>query len=508
MKTARITAVYGDVVGIVADEMVGSFVEHMGSCVYNGIYEPDHATADTNGFRGDVLALVKALKLSVLRYPGGNYSSGYRWRDTVGPVAERPARLDLAWRTVEPNTFGLSEFFNWAGRAGAHTIMTLNLGTATLQDACDLVEYANFPSGTALSDLRIAHGRKAPYDIQTWCLGNELDGPWQIGHKDAREYGRLAAETARAIRKIDPDLQLVAVGSSHEQLPTYPEWNREVLMHLYEDVEYLSMHKYIGKPGQTTAEYLAAPLEMDLQINETVAVMDYVKACLRSKRTLHIAFDEYMPSNSDWKGEPEPWQTGAVRDMAIYSLEDALVLGGMLLSLLRHCDRVKIACQAILVNVIPLILAEKGGPAWANATYYPMLDVSLFGRGQVLHSLLHSPDMEAGRFGRVPALDHVCVWHGDTRELTVFAVNRSGEPLALELRTYDFGSKLYPFMHTALTGALTDKNPINARQTVVPRELPITNAGDTAFILPPYSWNTLRLRAEDEPACPTEGFSH
>ena len=498
MKKATITAVRDFTVATVADELLGSFVEHMGSCVYNGIYEPGHPTADADGYRGDVLALAKALRLKVLRYPGGNYASGYRWRDIVGPRAERPARLELAWRTIEPNTFGLAEFVKWAGLVGSDVIMALNLGTGTLQDACDLVEYANFPRGTYLSDLRISHGQAKPYGFKTWCLGNELDGAWQIGHKDAREYGRLAAETARAIRKIDPALQLVAVGSSHEQLPTYPEWNREVLMHVYEDVEYLSMHKYIGKPGQTTAEYLAAPLEMEQQIRETIAVCDHVKACLRSRRTMQLAFDEYMPSNPDWKGEPEPWQTGAVRDMAIYSLEDALVLGGMMLTLLRNCDRVKIACQAILVNVIPLILAEKGGDAWANATYYPMLDVSLYGRGQVLRTTLDSPMMAAGRFDDVPALDQVCVWHEAEGELTLFVINRSAEEVPLVLHAHDFGKALRPFTHSALHGALAAKNPSAARLGVCPREMPapVTDGDGATWRIPAHSWNTIRVRVE------------
>lgn len=494
MKQAKITAVAGYEIGAVDDRLFGSFVEHMGSCVYNGIFQPGHPTADTDGFRGDVLALAKALRLSVLRYPGGNYVSGYRWRDTVGPVARRPTRLDLAWRTIEPNTFGLAEFAKWAEQVGSDIIMTLNLGTGNQQDACDLVEYMNFPGGTTLSDLRAAHGKREPYGIKTWCLGNEMDGPWQIGHKTSGEYARLAVEIARALRKIDPALSFVAVGSSHEMLDTYPEWNREVLMQLYDDVEYLSMHKYIGRPDNTQAEYLISPLDMEQQIRETIAICDHVKAVKRSKKTMWIAFDEYMPSNPDWKGEPEPWQTGAVRDMAIYSMEDTLVFGSMLLTLLRHCDRVKIACQAILVNVIPLIVAEKDCLAWGNAPYYAMLDVSLYGRGHVLQTKAASPLMQAGRFGEAPVLDHICVHFPETGEMTLFVINRGEEELTLSLETFGFAKSKETISHAALYGALQDKNDRSHPSRLTPREMAVTP--DPIWTLPAYSWNTIRLREQ------------
>jgi alpha-N-arabinofuranosidase len=495
MKTAKMTADKDFRIGKVEDRLIGSFVEHMGSCVYNGIFEPGHPQADENGFRRDVLELVKALKLAVIRYPGGNFASGYDWEDTVGP--DRPVTMDLAWQALNPNTFGLDEFIKWAGQVGAEPIMTFNLGTGSPKDACRLLEYANFPGGTRLSNRRIAHGRKDPYNIRTWCLGNELDGEWQICHKTAAEYGRIAAETARMLRAMDPSLELIVVGSSFNKMPTFPEWDREVMMQTYNDVDFLSLHKYILREGRPLNEYLAMPLEMESQIREIITTCDYVKSCLRSKKTMMLSFDEFMPANPDQVVLPEPWQIGAERDMANYSLEDALVFGMLLLSLLRHCDRVKIACQAILINVVPLILAKKNGPAWANTTYYPMLHLSRYGRGEVLDTILEGPRYAAGEYGDVDGLDHVAVYHAESGEVDVFCVNRTAEPIAFsfEARGFDSGFRLAE--HIALDGDSKARNTMDQPLACVPRNVLDSMESDGSSVrLSAYSWNVLRYVKE------------
>jgi alpha-L-arabinofuranosidase len=221
MLTAAVSFDPAFVVGVVGRRLFGSFVEHMGRCVYSGIFEPGHPSADEEGFRGDVLALTWELGVSVVRYPGGNFVSGYRWEDSVGPVELRPRRLELAWHSMESNEFGLDEFIRWAAKAGVEPMMAVNLGPRGGAEALDVLEYMNFPAGTALSDLRVAHGAVAPYGVRMWCLGNEMDGPWQIGHKTAAEYGRLAAETGKAMRMVDPGLELVACGSSSSSMPTF-----------------------------------------------------------------------------------------------------------------------------------------------------------------------------------------------------------------------------------------------------------------------------------------------
>ncbi|HEY0827824.1 MAG TPA: alpha-N-arabinofuranosidase [Bacilli bacterium] len=494
MKDARIIISKDFKIGKTHDRLFGSFVEHMGSVVYNGIYEPGHATADADGFRRDVFDMVKELNLSVIRYPGGNFSSGYNWEDGIGPKENRPVRLDIAWKAIEPNSFGLNEFMKWVHKLGADPIMTVNLGTRGINEARDIMEYCNFAGGTYWSDLRKTHGIKDPYRIKTWCLGNELDGEWQIARKTADDYGMLACETAKAMKWIDSDIELVAVGSSARHMPTFPEWDKTVLTHTYDHVEYLSMHNYIGKRENDTPTYLAMPLDMEKQIQEVVATCDYVKSVKRSKKTMKISFDEW----NVWKApdvEYTPWQTGSPYDWVRFNMEDALVFGSAMLTLLKNADRIHIACQSLLVNTIPLILTEKGGQAWRNSTYYPFAHVSQYGRGEVLRCVVDSPKYDTASYTDVPVVDSVTVFNEEKAELTVFAINRSDEPVLLNLDIRDFNEytllEHIVLKHETLGAVNTAENPLE----VCPRKCHDTSIGSglAVSMLDKYSWNVIRF---------------
>jgi alpha-N-arabinofuranosidase len=277
--------------GEVDRRLFGSFVEHMGRCVYTGIFEPGHPEADEQGFRRDVLELVRELGPTIVRYPGGNFVSGYRWEDGVGPVADRPVRLDLAWRSVEPNTFGVHEFAAWAQQAGVEPMLAVNLGTRGVQEAADLVEYCNHPGGTELSDRRVKNGAADPFGVRLWCVGNEMDGPWQVGGKTADDYGKLAAETAKAMRLVDPSIELVACGSSNRGMPTFASWEATVLEHAYDHVDYISAHAYYEETDNLL-DFLATAVDMDGFIEDVIAAADYVKARRRRRKQIKIAFDE------------------------------------------------------------------------------------------------------------------------------------------------------------------------------------------------------------------------
>jgi alpha-N-arabinofuranosidase len=495
MKKASITVSKDFKIGKISDRMFGSFVEHMGSVVYNGIYEPEHVTADENGFRQDVLALVKELQLSVVRYPGGNFTSGYNWEDGVGPKEDRPVRVDPAWRQVEPNSFGLNEFMKWTQQIGADPIMTVNLGTRGIDAARDILEYCNFSGGTKWSELRKTHGIQDPYRIKTWCLGNELDGEWQIARKTADQYGQLACETAKVMKWIDPTIELVAVGSSARHMSTFPEWDRKVLEHTYEHVDLLSLHHYIGKKENNTPTYLAMSMEMERQIEEVIATCDYVRGVKRSNKIMNLSFDEW----NVWR-EPDveytPWQTGSPFDWVKFHMEDALVFGSAMLTLLRHADRIQIACQSLLVNTIPMILTEKGGKAWRNPTFYPFMHVSRFGRGVVLRSIVESPKYDTPKYTDVPIVDPVAVYNEETGELTYFAVNRGEESVLLELDIRDFPG--YAFVehivmkHDQLHAVNTSQQP----DEVKPRSEGNAklDGGRAELVLDPYSWNVIRFQ--------------
>ena len=424
----------------------GSFVEHLGRAVYDGIYQPDHELADEKGFRRDVTELVRELGIPIIRYPGGNFVSNFYWEDSVGPKAQRPRRLDLAWKSLETNQVGLHEFQHWAGSAGADIMMALNLGTRGIQDALNLLEYCNHPGGTKYSDLRISHGQKEPYGFKTWCLGNEMDGPWQIGHKTMEEYGRLAEETAKAMKLLDPSIELVVCGSSHQGMPTFPIWEEHVLDHTYEEADYLSLHSYYGNASGDSNDFLAKSNDMDEFIRMVIAACDYVKAKKRSRKTMYLSFDEwnvwYHSKVADEElTEKHPWQQAPPLLEDIYNFEDALLTGLMLIVLLRNADRVKVACLAQLINVIAPIMTERnGGGAWRQTIFYPFMHASRYGRGISLMPVLHSPLHETSKHGAVTDVEAAAVYNDEQEELTIFAVNRNLEEevtLRTDIRSFE-----------------------------------------------------------------------
>ena len=480
------------IVGEVDPRIYGSFIEHLGRAVYGGIYEPGHPQADKNGLRRDVLQLIHDLKVPVVRYPGGNFVSSFHWEDSVGPVENRPRRLDLAWRAVEPNLFGLNEFMAWTKEARTSAMMALNLGTRGIEAASNLVEYCNHPGGSYWSDLRKSHGVAEPHNIKLWCLGNELDGPWQVGQKTPDEYGRLAFETAKALKLFDPELELVAVGSSSGMMPTFPHWEATVLDHCYDKVDYISVHQYFENHANDLPTFLGSSLSMERFIETVVSTCDFVQAKKRSKKKIHLSFDEYNVwfHSNDADRKLTPWTVGPAQLEDIYTFEDALVVGTLINTLLRHADRVKIACMAQLVNVIAPIMTRNGGGAWRQTIYWPLYHASLLGRGTSLQVKTEGSFYENKTHGEVPWLDASAVLAEDGRSLTVFAVNRSAEPLVLETSFAGMES-LRLVGHTVLNHpdakAINDeKNP----DRVAPTEVALPRGGDLA--LPPHSWNVLR----------------
>ncbi|SCF37085.1 alpha-N-arabinofuranosidase [Micromonospora mirobrigensis] len=499
MHGAQLTIDPAFAIGPADRRLFGSFVEHMGRCVYGGVYEPGHATADPLGLRRDVLDLTRELGVSVVRYPGGNFVSGYRWEDGVGPVGDRPRRLDLAWKTIETNAFGLNEFMTWADQAGVETMMAVNLGTRGVQEACDLLEYTNHPGGTQLSDLRRKHGVEDPYGVKLWCLGNELDGPWQVGHKTADEYGRLAAETARAMKLIDPSISLVACGSSNSRMPTFASWEATVLEHTYEHVDYISAHTYYDPSDGDRASILASAIDMDGFINDVVATADHVAAKLRQKRKLKISFDEWnvwyesrLKADLDRRG----WVEAPALIEDDFTAVDAVVVGDLLITLLRHADRVGVACQAQLANVIAPIRTRNGGPAWRQSIFHPFALTARYARGTVLRTEPVSPSYETRRYGDVPVLDTVALHDEESGELVVFAVNRSEEDLPLDLDLRGLPG-LRGVEHLTLAAG-DDPEAINTEaepDRVTPRALPTptSDGGRCSVRLPAVSWNVLRF---------------
>lgn len=489
----------------VDDRLYGSFIEHLGRAVYGGIYQPGHISADEQGFRKDVLELVKELGVSVIRYPGGNFVSNFFWEDSVGPLDQRRARLDLAWRTLEPNTFGLGEFAKWTKEAGAQMMMAVNLGTRGIADACNLLEYCNHPGGTRYSDLRRQHGVETPYHIKLWCLGNEMDGEWQIGRKTMEEYGRLSEETAKAMKLIDPSIELVSCGSSSKDMATFPQWEATTLEHNYDYVDYISLHQYYGNEKQDTEDFLALSDDMDEFIRTVVSVCDFVKAKKRSKKTVNLSFDEWNVWYHSKKTEEDitknhPWQTAPALLEEEYNFEDALMVGLMLITLLNHADRVKIACLAQLVNVLAPIMTDETGGAWRQTIFYPFLHASRYGRGMVLQTILDTPMHETSSHGPVTDVVSTAVFSPEKEELTIFAVNRNVREdrlLKLDARSFE-GYRVIEKLELACD----DLQAVNtlAGETVRPlreENIPMEQ-GRLETVLKKASWNVIRLGRKTE----------
>ena len=433
--SARVYIDANRVISEISPLLFSGFAEHMGRCVYEGIYDPASKQADENGLRRDVLAALRELNYRSMRYPGGNFLSGYFWEDGIGPKENRPRRRDLAWQSIESNQFGTDEFLHFCREINTEPMLGVNMGTGSIQDAANLVEYCNAPAGSRYADLRAANGQQDPYGVKYWCLGNEMDGPWQIGHLEANEYGKKAREAAKMMRWHDNSIELVLCGSSGPQMPTYPEWDRIALELCWEHVDYHSMHYYAGNQNDDTPSYLALSADFEDFVETLEAVLRYVKAKTRSKHDVYLSWDEWnvwykARELSDLRGG---WTEAPHLIEEVYNLEDALVVAQWLNVFLRKADVLKIACIAQIVNVIAPILTRRDD-LLKQSTYYPLKLFSQMASGNSLDVLVESPRYETSEYGDVPLLDVAAAHDPAAGKNTIFIVNRSlTDSIALEV---------------------------------------------------------------------------
>jgi alpha-N-arabinofuranosidase len=489
-------------VGEVNRRLFGSFVEHLGRCVYDGIYEPGHPTADAEGFREDVIELVRELGVSTIRYPGGNFVSGFRWEDSVGPRAERPRRLDLAWHSTETNEVGLHEFASWLDKVGSELMLAVNLGTRGTLEALDLLEYSNIRSGTALSDRRVENGRTDAFGVKMWCLGNEMDGPWQLGHRSADDYGKIASQAAKAMRQLDPSLELVVCGSSSAHMPTFGEWERVVLGHTYDDVDYISCHAYYEEKDGDLGSFLASAVDMDRFIESVVATADHVKAVRGSEKTINISFDEWNVWYIDRYHDVDKidgldnWPVAPRLLEDAYSVADAVVVGSLLISLLKHADRVTSASLAQLVNVIAPIMTEPGGDSWRQTTFFPFALTSQLARGVALELKLDSETYSTEAYGEVALADAVATLDEETGRTAVFLVNRDqSHETTVTIDIQALAGVRVLDAQTLSDEDVYAKNTLDAQERVglTANDSAVIEGGTLTVTLPPVSWTALSL---------------
>jgi alpha-L-arabinofuranosidase len=489
--------------------VLGSFLEHLGRAIYTGVYDAGSPHADAKGFRTDLAREVKDLGVPIVRYPGGNFVSGYNWLDGVGPKAQRPTVLERAWNSLETNQFGTNEFVEWCRLTGTEPLLGMNFGTGSGEMAVAYVEYCNLDRGTKWSDLRRAHGYEQPHNVRYWCLGNEMDGNWQIGQLQAREYGRKARDAAKQMRVIDRGLQLIACGSSGTGMATYLTWDREVLEECFDQVDGISLHAYYGNTqpltGNRTQRYLAMNLDMDRQIREIAAVCDYVQALRRSSKRLWLSFDEW----NVWYRARSGNATDGRRAFApklleeVYNLEDALLVGGFVNTLLRNSDRVRVGCLAQLVNVIaPLVTNESS--VLRQSIYYPYAWGLKYARGRVLDVRVESetyPITAAGlqpdfaRNDQVPFVDIVATHDAQNRQASVLMLNRDLDAEREVVLEWGDVTPTRVVACETLTGTdLKAFNTFEQPKQVVPQRLDAPAPGPRmTFKLPPRSYTVAHL---------------
>lgn len=476
----------------------GSFLEHLGRAIYEGIYDPGSTLSDSNGYRKDVLDEIRKLNVPIIRYPGGNFVSGYNWLDGVGPKQDRPRVLDKAWNSLNSNQFGTNEFLAWCKAAGTQPLLAVNLGTGTPEEAAAIVEYCNVDKGTRWSNLRIKHGFAEPHRVQHWCLGNEMDGPWQIGHMPAAEYGLKAADAGRQMRYVDRELTLVACGSSGPGMSTYLEWDRAVLEQCYPYVDAISLHRYFTNEGAETGgdstKFLALNLSMERQIAEVASVCDFVRAQLKSPKKLWLSFDEW---NVWYRARNGPAVDGNRQEAPhlleeVYNLEDALLVGGCINTLLRSADRVRIGCLAQLVNVIAPLMTNANGLV-RQTILYPYSWALRYSGGQVLDlAIENGADYELSDKEKAPYLDIAGTLDSRNGVMSLFVLNR--DLVKARQLAVNWEGKAPTKLNTSLVITGSDLKAINGFSTpnhVIPREAdkPVTNGGRTITELPPRSYS-------------------
>ncbi|MFM2125502.1 MAG: hypothetical protein RL328_1953 [Acidobacteriota bacterium] len=404
------------VIGDIDPKIYGNFAEHLGRCIDGGIFEEGSPLSDASGFRRDVLKAAKDLNVTQLRWPGGNFSSNYHWRDGIGPRDQRPPRLEMAWGTVETNRFGTHEFLDYCGQLGAEPYICANLGTGTWTEAQEWVEYCNSAEDTAVTRERRKNGRAQPWKVTYWGLGNEMDGGWQMGHRDVVEYSKFALEAAKLMKWTDPNIKLIAAGSSNYGAGSdWIGWNRTVLDHLKNHADYLALHMYVQNRENDYADFVASSVQLQQYIKVAEGVINAALNGVRNRK-IYIAWDEW---NVWYRARDN--QKGRRILEEHYNLEDALVIATFLNTFVNNAHILKLANMAQLVNVIaPIFTSEQG--LYLQTIYYPLQMFAKNSRGQALELFVDSPRYNSRRFNGVPYLDVSAAY--DNGSLVLNVVNR------------------------------------------------------------------------------------
>lgn len=532
-KKAKVTLHPGFPIGEISPRLYGAFMEPIGTIVNGSMYNPKHPTADANGFRQDFINALKEAELPALRLPGGNFVSGWEWKDSIGPMEKRKAHLDLAWHQYIPNDVGHDEYLQWAEKIGTEPMYTINLGTGRILDAIHIAEYTNHEGGTYWSDLRKEYGREKPYGVKTWYLGNEMDGPWQIGswEKDPKGYGVLANEVSKAMKWVDGSIETAVCASSSPFLSHYPQWDLEVLQECYNAVDYLSMHHYHTAAPGNYAQLLGGSAYIEDYINTEIALCDFVQAKMRSPRKMMLSFDEYgammrpvegiqhpgwgpynlyhshykfSPEDKYIRHDPDNMQDNR-RWFSVGDMVGALGSASVLLAFLRHADRVKIGC---MTSGLAALCATDHDHVWKTASYYPFHQLMEYGKGTSLRVSVESETFDLPAYAvndtsqypskeGLPFVDTAAAYDEDNGTLTLFAINRDWEgDTQVELDVSAFEGYRFVEQIQLYSDDMDAKNTYEAPDTIQPTisETAKEENGIVSATLKRLSWNVFRFQ--------------
>lgn len=494
------------IVGKISETIYGSFLEHLGRAIYGGIYEPNHPTASKEGFRQDVINLIKELGVTIVRYPGGNFVSNYDWKDGIGKIENRKRTAEIGWRSIETNEFGIDEFIQWAKMAQVEPMLAFNMGTGTQKDALEFFEYCNFLGGTYYSDLRKSNGNEEPYGVKYWCLGNEMDGPWQTCSLDSEAYGKKASQTARMIRAMDCKnvgeegaVKLIACGSSNREMPSYPEWDRIVLENTYEEIDFISMHRYyeyLPESDKALENFFCSADDMNEFIDVIRSTIKYVKEKKRSKHNVYISFDEWNIWKQNKLDVTPYWRVAPPILEDVYTFRDMLVFGGLLNTLINNCDIVKVACLAQLVNVIAPIMCVKNGVSIKQTIFYPFSYAANNAHGTTLKSIVKCERIY-GTEKSANSLNVSITHNEEKREVCVFICNYLGteQDVLLELRSFGqlkcIENVIIQYDDLSLTNSNEDADKVKPS---IEEPIDISLEGTANLLIKRFSWNFMKFK--------------
>ena len=492
MKASKLYLNRNFIIDRVDRRLFSSFLEN-GEMVDKLMWDPSHPSANADGMRQDTIDLLKQLGIPMLRV-SGNHNSAYDWKDGIGPREQRQPRFDPAWSRVDHNMVGLDEYDKWAREIGAEIVPGVNLGTGTPNDARDMIEYTNHKGGSRYSNLRIAHGHKEPYNYKLWCLGNELDGHWQMGFQPVDLYPLKAEQAARMMKAIDPEAKMVVVGSSNSGMPTFIEWEYKTLMQAPELFDYVAIHTYYGNHDDDCADFLSQTIDLDLFIRGVAGVCEAAESKLRLDKKFYISVDEWNVSRHPTYNFPfHTYNEERLPVFPPYSMLDVLMVAMQLMTMINHCDRVKVACLSLITS---LVWARTSYDVLKTACFYPFQLMNAMSDGYALQQTLETEHYASKYYASVPLVETASVL-GDNGDVTIFAVSRStAEAVELEILPGGFGEGMRVISHIEIQNE--DPNAINSIEDpfrVVPREVAAPDQG-TCVTLKPLSFNAIVLRPE------------